>query len=291
LRVVKGQNTFASSNQLKSSTLKTILLSPLFTIGAFFTVSLNAQNCNASFTYTVSGNTVYFNNTSDSGTYVMSWLFGDNITGMGNNPSHTYSGPGTYNVCLAIMNFNQQFCDSVCQTITISGNQNCTASFTYTMSGNTANFTNTSTAGTFVMAWYFGDSQTSFTNNPSHTYANAGTYNVCLIIMNQNQQFCDSTCQTIVVQPASISEQFNGTAITIAPNPATDFINVSFSATAGITTFEILDIAGRVVMTEQLTTSGSVVHAINVQSVPAGAYYVRLSSGSMVGGKRILISK
>ncbi len=191
--------------------MKTILLSPLFTIGAFFTVSLNAQNCNASFTYTVSGNTVYFNNTSDSGTYVMSWLFGDNITGTG--------------------------------------------------------------------------------NNPSHTYANPGTYNVCLIIMNQNQQFCDSTCQTIVVQPSSISEQFNGAAITIAPNPATDFINVSFSAIAGNTTIEILDIAGRVVMTEQLTTSGSVVHAINVQSVPAGAYYVRLSSGSMVGGKRILISK
>jgi PKD repeat protein len=211
LRVVKGQNTFASSNQLKSSTMKTILLSPLFTIGAFFTVSLNAQNCNASFTYTVSGNTVYFNNTSDSGTYVMSWLFGDNITGTG--------------------------------------------------------------------------------NNPSHTYANAGTYNVCLIIMNQNQQFCDSTYQTIVVQPSSISEQFNGTAITIAPNPATDFINVSFSATAGITTFEILDIAGRVVMTEELTTSGSVVHAINVQPIPAGAYYIRLTSGNMVGGKRILISK
>lgn len=271
--------------------MKTILLSAPFVIGAMFSGNLNAQNCNASFTYTISGNTVYFNNTSDSNTYVMSWMFGDNTTGMGDNPSHTYSGPGTYTVCLAVMNFNQQFCDSTCQTITISGNQNCVASFTYTMSGNTVNFTNTSTAGTFVMGWYFGDSQTSFTNNPSHTYANPGTYNVCLIIMNQNQQFCDSTCQTIVVQPSSISEQFNGEAITIAPNPANDFINVNFAATGGNTTIEILDIAGRVVMTEQLNVAGSVFHTVNIQSIPSGAYYLRLSSGNMIGGKRILISK
>jgi PKD repeat protein len=44
-------------------------------------------------------------------------------------------------------------------------------------------FTNASTGGSERM-WYFGDGDSSLLNNPVHTYANPGKYNVCLKITN-----------------------------------------------------------------------------------------------------------
>ncbi len=55
------------------------------------------------------------------------------------------------------------------------------ANFTFTTSGLTANFTDTSTdsGGTIgSWSWTFGDGGTSTAQNPSHTYAAAGTYSV-----------------------------------------------------------------------------------------------------------------
>ncbi|MGH8041770.1 MAG: pre-peptidase C-terminal domain-containing protein, partial [Rudaea sp.] len=56
-----------------------------------------------------------------------------------------------------------------------------TANFTFTTSGLTASFTDSSTdaGGTIGShSWNFGDGGTSTTTNPSHTYAAAGTYSV-----------------------------------------------------------------------------------------------------------------
>ena len=55
------------------------------------------------------------------------------------------------------------------------------ANFSFTVSGLTANFTDSSTDsdGTIAShAWSFGDSATSTATNPSHAYATAGTYSV-----------------------------------------------------------------------------------------------------------------
>jgi PKD repeat protein len=50
------------------------------------------------------------------------WNFGDNTFSNDANPSHTYSAPGTYNVCLTMID-NQNACtDVVCQTIVIGQN-------------------------------------------------------------------------------------------------------------------------------------------------------------------------
>lgn len=59
------------------------------------------------------------------------------------------------------------------------------ANFSFTTSGLTASFTDSSTDsdGTVVSrAWTFGDGGTSTATNPSHTYAAAGTYSVSLTV-------------------------------------------------------------------------------------------------------------
>jgi YD repeat-containing protein len=66
--------------------------------------------------------------------------------------------------------------------------------FTFSISGNTATFTNTSSNAT-TYAWTFGNGATSSATNPTQTYATSGTYNVCLTASNTacgSQTYCQS---------------------------------------------------------------------------------------------------
>jgi serine protease len=71
-------------------------------------------------------------------------------------------------------------CD-LSHVIVTGGGGTPTANFTFTTSGLTASFTDTSTdsGGTITShSWNFGDGATSTATSPSHTYASAGTYSV-----------------------------------------------------------------------------------------------------------------
>ena len=85
------------------------------------TIKLHAQNCNAHFNYSVdSTNLVTFIDSSDASTgfYITSWYwdFGDGNSSSLQNPTHQYSSPGAYYVCLTITDSSicsNMFCDSV----------------------------------------------------------------------------------------------------------------------------------------------------------------------------------
>ena len=71
-----------------------------------------------------------------------------------------------------------------------------TVNYTATPNFYSYTFNNTSTNGG-TYAWNFGDGGTSTAASPSHTYATAGTYTVCLI--STNSCGADTMCQTINV--------------------------------------------------------------------------------------------
>lgn len=48
--------------------------------------------------------------------------------------------------------------------------------------------------------WNFGDGSMSTDANPSHAYANAGTYTVKLMTMSKNSKKDDETSKTITIQ-------------------------------------------------------------------------------------------
>ncbi|MEM6267820.1 MAG: PKD domain-containing protein [Bacteroidota bacterium] len=164
----------------------------------------NPCNCGtASFTYTVSGNTVTFTNTSP-GCYASSgWIFGDGGSSTLTNPVYTYSGPGTYNVCLCIYDSNNQLCDIVCQTVVIPGQSSCQAQFTATPDTSAPGAfyffdQSTATAPIVAYSWNFGDGNTSNQQHAFHIYSQPGTYIACLTIFTADS--CSSTfCDSLVV--------------------------------------------------------------------------------------------
>jgi PKD repeat protein len=119
----------------------------------------------------------------------------------GNTETCSFATPsaGTYHVML-----NAYSAFSGAQLVgsyTLATNTPPTASFTFTTSGLTATFTDTSTdAGGSVVgwSWNFGDSTTSTTRNPSKTYAAAGTYTVGLTVTD-NGGLTGSTSRSVTV--------------------------------------------------------------------------------------------
>jgi PKD repeat protein len=108
---------------------------------------------------------------------------------------------GTYSVTATARNGCK-----VSQSATVTSTGTLTsAKFTYRISGKSIILTNTSIGGT-EYAWSFGDITTSTEVNPTHTFANGGSYLVCLTAKN-------ATCSDVSCTNISISN--NGCEIPI----------------------------------------------------------------------------
>jgi PKD repeat protein len=148
----------------------------------------------ASFTLTMSALTVNFTSTSTGGPTTYAWDFGDGGTSAIANPTHVYAQGGTYQVCLTVTNGCGTH--TICQNVTL----NCpmpASNFSFTSINLAFNFQDLTTGGPTTWAWDFGDGGTSTVQNPSHTYANTGTFLVCLITTNACGP--DTFCQSVSV--------------------------------------------------------------------------------------------
>ncbi len=143
-------------------------------------------------------NKLYFSNTTvnyqpgDS----IRWTFGDGSSSTSVNPDHVYSQPGNYTVCLRVKKPTPAggvpCVSEVCMPVTVVNTNPCNlqAYFTWhadstTQQSNTIQFVNNSVnyqAGDSIR-WTFGDgTASSGIANPTHTYAQPGSYTVCLRI-------------------------------------------------------------------------------------------------------------
>jgi PKD repeat protein len=114
------------------------------------------------------------------------WSFGDGTGSLIKDPSHRYDEAGTYTVSLTVSNaFGSE---TITRDNLINVQLPTTApvsSFTFAVGDDpfTVEFTDTSTPGSRPITewqWDFGDGTGSTQRNPSHTYAEAGTYEVNL---------------------------------------------------------------------------------------------------------------
>lgn len=179
--------------------------------------------CTASFTKSVNGLTVTFSNTSTTSSGFPSmmmyyWSFGDGTYSVLKNPVKTYSSGGIKVVQLMI---NDSFgcTTTINDTIVLSSTtSSCSASFTKTVNGLTANFNNTSmstngSSSTLAYFWTFGDGTSSTLKNPSKTYTIGGAKIVKLSISDSAQGCFSSKTDTLLltVTPTLCASNFTKT--------------------------------------------------------------------------------
>ncbi|MFT3931972.1 MAG: PKD domain-containing protein [Chitinophagaceae bacterium] len=178
----------------------------------------------------------FFNKSvTSNGIKKFSWNFGDSSTSNLESPLHNYAKAGTYNVCLSIET-NSGCSSQVCQQVVVIdsiGTCNILASFQYGKDNANCkkvyfyNTTKPSAAQSLAYAWNFGDGSSSHDANPTHEYANAGRYAVCLVVEagnNCRKVFCDSVMVSCGTDSCILQPSFTWKA-------SSSTTNISFTST------------------------------------------------------------
>ena len=229
--------------------------STTYTTPGTYTVSLTVSNSNGSNTKTVNAyitvlgkpivdfttpdtagcppHTVVFTNNTNPvvpGPATYTWAFGDGFNSTQQNPTHTYTSPGYYNVTLVATNaggcnasltkpayihvLNPPVAD-----FTANPTSSCDAPATI---GFTANVTGT---GPFTYSWNFGNGNTGTGANPSHTYTTPGAYTVTMVVTDARG------CKDTVVKPNYVGIGNLAPTFTMSPNPGCVGATVTFTNT------------------------------------------------------------
>jgi PKD repeat protein len=260
--------------------------------------------CNALFSYipdTFSTYSIYFYDLSTMNIVSWNWSFpgGTPSTSIYPYQSVAYPAAGTYTAYLTVMNQSGVTC-SYSNTVNVGSNCSNTLAY-FTMSPTATphvwNVVNLSTGAPPVSySWNWGDGSALSTGaNPTHTYAQAGWYNICLTISDANgcgSSYCtfdslyklyapETVISVYVTYPAgvndisSLDEEFS-----IYPNPASGRITINIPRNA---TIEVLNLEGQMIRTicnakEQTT--------IDLTDVSSGVYIIKVRTDKEIAFKK-----
>ncbi|MBS1637273.1 MAG: PKD domain-containing protein [Bacteroidetes bacterium] len=282
-------------------------------IDSSFTGGNGGAGCNTQFYYWVDSTTcdVHFMNQSTNATSFQ-WYFFDGVS------TYTFTSfspvlpfpSNTGAVYATLYGFNNgQFCDSISHTVYFptscggSGNPtggSCNAQFILindSINTHTYYAYNSSTGTGLSYLWDFGDGSTSTLQYPSHTYATAGNYVVCLTVTGSNSctsTYCDSNnvqkiaashlMQYLIAKPANatgIQNLEKQVMLSLYPNPAVNELTIE--STTEIQAVKVSDISGKIVLKQG--NIGSMEHRLSISSLDAGSYFLEISTKD--GGKAV----
>ncbi|MCW3084880.1 MAG: hypothetical protein JWP12_2246 [Bacteroidetes bacterium] len=301
-------------------------------VGTYTLTAANTYGCTASNAATVvsapmyadysivpdsaDGYTIHtFNTTSGSGNYY-TWDFGDGTNDYTTSPTHLYTAPGTYTVCLQVASPSGGCYDTVCKSVVITGTPaSCLALFnigddTTNADPNAFTVYNLSYGTTLSYSWNFGDGATSTQQNPTHVYPGMGPYQICLTVDNGSgciQTYCDSIMSvdslsrsnslsfTVVDVPGSslttgISEQESKVGVNVYPNPFSDNTTFVIQSTKLNETysFEMTDVLGKTVQSVKGISGKQ--FTVSRNDLQSGIYFYKIySSGKNIGVGKLII--
>ena len=203
--------------------------------------------------------------TSGVAPYSYQWNFGDGNTSTNTYPTHNYAQSGTYLVCLTITDASGCVATD-CDTITLSGSAPCQTAFVMnSISGLTASFSSVSSGvAPFAYSWDFGDSSTSTSAHPTHTYAQSGVYVVCLTVT-------DATgCSMVYCLPVTVTN-------TTPPVGGNILGTVLYDTISGQQPLAKVSLIARDTVTNALTivaTDTTTNGAFHFGNLPLGSYHI-----------------
>lgn len=146
------------------------------------------------------------------------WDLGGGTNSSLANPSKLFNNPGMYTISLTVTDASGQTSSvSKINYITAFAPPQAvlTSNLQNTCASDPVNFTDQSIAGNGMInrwLWDFGDGNISNQNTPTHIYANAGTFNVSLTVIDANN------CQDIVLLSQYITVRKPDASFTVNPS-------------------------------------------------------------------------
>lgn len=289
------------------------------------TISIYYFPCtySASFTSTLTGNTLNVTNTTTGSSPLPYYLFnwGDgNYSGSSTvgSASHTYSINGTYNVHLSAVDSTNFMCkDTVAIVINITNATPCSVNSNYSLLKDQnqlyswfaypANYGNNVAS----VLWTWGDGTSSTNLYPSHTYSAAGWYNICQTVSltcgsqsttcynNYLNKTSESNAVVFiqVVNPVT-SIKTNETTknnVSIEPNPNKGEFNLKLDVIYSPTPISITiynTLGYKIFQTSGEIEQGSVIKNIDLSLMPEGCYILNINNnGSIAINKKLIIVK
>lgn len=209
---------------------------------------------------------INFNDFSTGNVDMWHWDFGDNTMSNEQNPVHTYAQPGIYPVCLTIYSNDQSCQSNFCESVMVSPSEDCLAQFTWYPDSSSnlydIQFVDLSYGAISNWQWSFGDGTSSTEQNPFHTYANEGSYQVCLTVYGEECQ--SAWCFQVDVYNYPI-ECFNYFTYVNAGNTV-EFTGTHSTNLPATYSWDFGD--------DETATGNSVIHTFD----SPGVYFVTLSS-------------
>ena len=163
------------------------------------------------------------------------------------------------------------------------------ASFSWTANGLAVDFTNTTIGGVSYF-WNFGDGAVDLTSDPSHTFANNGSYSVTLVA--DNGCFTDTAVIQITVDNGIGVEEWSfDDHLKVYPNPSPGIWTVELSGMSGEQVdIHLYEITGRKIYSQTLgRIHGTSAQIINPGELSNGVYLMELSTDRERVTRRIVI--
>ncbi len=204
-----------------------------------------------------------------------------------NSWTPTVAGNNTIKVWVDNFNGGNSLDDSPCNdtievVVNVTGNSAPLANFNYQLLGNnTVAFTDASVGAT-SWSWDFGDGNFSTDQNPTNTYLNLGTYQVCLVASNSNGS--DTVCQSVNVVSgiADLNEQF----FEIVPNPSNGIFTVKSDRLINGKIL-VMDLSGKVILEDEINETSS--KSLNLQEYRKGIYLIKVIEENTGYTRKIII--
>jgi PKD repeat protein len=241
--------------------------------------------------YSLGGDTVNFYSADTNTAAHHIWVFGDGSYISGSTyASHVYADTGTYHVCYYVYIPGTECMDSLCGNVMVSGQGFQISAFFYQqpLGGDTVGFTAPDdTSSSAYDVWSFGDGTYEYnTTNPTHVYAQSGTYTVCFYTFIPGTNIADSTCETVDIVLGINNINSQNIRIIAQPNPFNQSVLIRAEGLNGAFDFKLYDVVGKLIHYEK-GVNGSFI--LERGSLTSGMYLFEVvQDGKVLGTGKII---
>ncbi|MFN0031999.1 MAG: T9SS type A sorting domain-containing protein [Flavobacteriales bacterium] len=210
---------------------------------------------------------------------------------------HTYTEAGVYSICVTYYDIDDEANCTVtsCQEVTITESKSdCSVEITVTIDGNTVTVTSVGTGAeqpTYGIGWGDGSFPT-LNSTGAHTYANGGTYNICVTYLDlANAQTCSATdCEEVIISGV---EELLATVSNLhaMPNPMSESGIIEFTLSGStLVQVELFDITGKKVKAIFYGNKSQGQQKLNWSAgdLESGIYFLRLIADGQVQTTRVV---